>query len=276
MHRLFDLVRLIRLHNVAAAVLSVAVGYSIAGGARAPWMLLTGVATATAAGYVINDIYDRDIDGINKPWRPFPSGSLSTLSGWILYAILTASTVALALNLPVLQGAWIAVWILLLHLYSVRLKRAYLTGNLLVSIVSASGFLLGACAGGKAAAGTIPAGFAFLFSMGREFVKDTDDIEGDRWGGARTVPIVSGEQRALRISALLFVLLTLSFPLPWIAGIYGNLYALVMTCTVVPILVVSAWFSWRARHLGLVSGLLKLGMFCGMIAFYFGPGRRGW
>ena len=237
-----------------------------------PWILLAGVASATAGGYVINDIRDRDIDGINKPWKPFPSGSLSTGAGWALYSVLAALTVAAAFNLPIRQGVWILVWVVLLHLYSAKLKRVYLAGNLLVSLVSASGFLLGAWAGGAAAAGTIPAGFTFFFSMGRELVKDTDDMKGDEACGARTVPIVSGERRALRVSAVLFALLALFFPLPWLAGIYGHLYAVVMICTVVPILFVSAWFSWHGRSLGRVSGLLKLGMFCGMIAFYFGRG----
>ncbi len=276
MQRLLNLVHLIRPHNVAAAVLSVAVGYSIAADGWAPWLLLTGVATATAGGNVINDIQDRDIDGINRPWRPFPSGALSPVSGWVLYAVFIALTILAAVRLPVLQGTWILTWIVLLHLYSARLKRVYLAGNLLVSLVSASGFLLGASAGGTAAGGAIPAAFTFFFVLGREFVKDTDDIEGDRAGGARTVPIVSGERRALRISAVLFTLLALSFPLPWIVGIYRFLYALIMFCTVVPILIISAWLSWRGRYLDRVSGLLKVGMFCGMVAFYFGSGGTGW
>ena len=272
MRRLFDLVRLIRLHNVAAAVLSVAVGYSIAEGGQMPWTLLIGVATATAGGNVINDIRDRDIDGINKPWRPFPSGSLSVGAGWALYMVLIALTVITALALPGGQGAWILVWVVLLHLYSAKLKRLYLAGNMLVSLVAASGFVLGAWAGGNSASATIPAVFTFFFVMGRELVKDTDDMEGDRACGARTVPILSGERGALRISAVLFGLLAISFPLPWIAGIYGYLYAIVMICTVVPILIVSAWLSWHGRSLGRVSGLLKLGMFCGITAFYLGTG----
>ena len=276
MQRLLNLILLVRPHNVAAAVLSVAIGHYIASRGTAPWVLLAGVASATAGGNVINDIHDRDIDRINKPWRPIPSGSLAPRAGWALYAGFVALTILVIVRLPALQGLWIASWVLLLHLYSARLKRNFLSGNLLVSLVSASGFMLGAAAGGTASAGAIPACFTFFFSLGREFVKDIDDIEGDKACGARTVPIVSGEPRARRVSALLFVLLALCFPLPWIAGLYGALYALVMICTVVPILLVSAWFAWRGRSLGRVSGLLKLGMFCGMLAFYFGPSGTGW
>lgn len=276
MKRLLDLILLMRPHNVAAAVLSVAVGYAIAARGGAPWILLAGVAAATAGGYIINDICDRDIDRINKPRRPLPSGSVSAGAGWALYAACIVLTVLAIIPLPLLQAAWIICWLVLLHLYSLRLKRVFLAGNLLVSLVSASGFLLGAAAGGKADAGTVPALFTFFFSLGREFIKDTEDIEGDRACGARTFPIVSGENRTLRLSAVLFVLLSLAFPLPWIMGLYGPLYALIMVCSVVPILLVSAWLSWRGRFLGRVSGLLKLGMFCGMLAFYFGPPGKGW
>ncbi len=271
MRRLLDLILLARPHNVAAAVLSVAVGYYLASRGTAPWVLLGGVATATAGGYVINDISDRDIDRINKPWKPIPSGTLPLAAGWAVYAVCVLLTILAIIRLPLTPALWVACWILLLHLYSVRLKREYLSGNLLVSIVSSSGFLLGATAAGRPEAGTVPALFTFFFMLGRELVKDTEDMEGDRRCGARTVPIVSGRKRVLRISAVLFVLLALTFPLPWIAGLYGRLYAIVTVCTVVPILFVSAWLSWRERALGRVSGLLKLGMFCGILAFYIGP-----
>ena len=276
MRRLLDLIILARPHNVAAAVLSVAVGHTMAARGTAPWALLAGVAAATAGGYVINDISDRDIDRINKPWRPIPSGALTPAAAWGAYAVFVVAAVLAAIRLPLPQALWIAGWVLLLHLYSTRLKREYLAGNVLVSLVSGSGFLLGAVAAGRASAGAIPALFTFFFSLGREIVKDTDDIEGDRVCGARTIPVVTGERGARRSAALLFVLLALSFPLPWIAGLYGALYAIVMTCTVVPILLVSAWFSWSGRSLGRVSGLLKLGMFCGILAFYFGPRSTGW
>jgi geranylgeranylglycerol-phosphate geranylgeranyltransferase len=266
----FNLILVVRPHNVAAAVLSTAVGYFMASSGPVPWLLLSGVASATAGGNVVNDIHDRDIDEINKPNRPFPSGALSSRTGWIVYAVLTALTMILAARLPIRQAIWILGWVILLHLYSVRLKRMYLAGNVLVSIIAASGFLLGALTAGEPSVGLIPACFTFFFVMGRELVKDTEDIEGDRACGARTLPIVSGESVALRAAGVIFILLALAFPLPSILGVYGRAYGLIMSLTVVPFLLASVYFSWRGRFLGLVSGLLKIGMFCGMVAFYFG------
>ena len=100
MRRLKGFVMVLRPHNVAAAVLSTLVGVSLAGAYPLRWKLLAAVATATAAGYTINDIYDFDIDKINKPYRPLPSGILSVRSVWALYAVLLIILVLLLLLLP--------------------------------------------------------------------------------------------------------------------------------------------------------------------------------
>jgi geranylgeranylglycerol-phosphate geranylgeranyltransferase len=147
----------------------------------------------------------------------------------------------------------------------------YLAGNILVSAVAGSGFLLGAYAGGNVMTGATPAAFAFFFVMGREIVKDTDDIEGDRQCRARTFPIVSGRRAALTAALAIFLALCISIPAPAFVGMYGMAYALIMLLSVVPILLISIGIILKGRSLGVVSTLLKIGMFFGCIAFYFGP-----
>ncbi|MCK4349906.1 MAG: geranylgeranylglycerol-phosphate geranylgeranyltransferase [Candidatus Krumholzibacteria bacterium] len=273
MHILVALICITRPHNIAAATLSILVGYRMTLAAGFPWWLLAGVVAATAAGNVINDIQDRDIDRINKPRRPIPSGALSVPAAWSVYGVCVLLSLLIGVRLPLEQGLWIVSWIILLHLYSARLKRVYLAGNLLVALISSSGFLLGALAAGRISTGLIPAVYTFLFVMGRELVKDTEDCGGDRAHGARTVPIVHGERFALRASALIFALLAVTFPLPSLIGLYSLLYGVIMVCSVVPILVLSVYLVLRSSRATLVSGLLKLGMFFGILAFYFGPIR---
>jgi geranylgeranylglycerol-phosphate geranylgeranyltransferase len=263
-------IQIIRPHNAAAAALSTFVGSSLADSPAVPWLLLTAVAATAAAGNVINDLSDVDIDRINKPGRPLPSGELNERSAKTLYAVLLCTLLVMVWFLPAVQGVWIAIWAFLLHLYSVKLKRAYLAGNLLVSIVSASGFLLGALAGGRLAAGIVPAGFTLLFVMGRELVKDSEDMTGDRLCGARTVAVVSGRKAALTAATVIFIVLAAAFPIPSFVDLYGRLYGLIMFVSVIPILIVSAVLSSRARSLGIVSMLLKYGMFFGILAFYLG------
>jgi geranylgeranylglycerol-phosphate geranylgeranyltransferase len=119
-------------------------------------------------------------------------------------------------------------------------------------------------------AGATPAVFTFFFVMGREIVKDTDDIEGDRQCKARTFPIVSGRLAALTTALVIFLALCISVPAPSFVGMYGIAYALIMLLSVVPILLISIGIILKGRSLGVVSTLLKIGMFFGCIAFYFG------
>ncbi len=273
MQRILSLIIVMRPHNVAAAVLSVAVGFAMTGSTRWPWLVFAAAAFATAAGNTINDIYDVDIDRVNKPRRPLAAGDLSVNAAIGLYALFFAASVFLMLLLPGNAAIWIGVWVVLLHIYSWRLKRMYLAGNLLVSAVAGSGFLLGAYAGGNVMAGAAPAAFTFFFVMGREIVKDTDDIEGDRRCGARTFPIVSGRRAALTTALAIFLALCISIPVPSFVGMYGMTYALFMLLSVVPILLVSIGIILKGRSLGIVSTLLKIGMFFGCVAFYFAARR---
>jgi geranylgeranylglycerol-phosphate geranylgeranyltransferase len=270
MRKILSLIIVMRPHNVAAAVLSVAVGFAMTGSTRWPWLVLAAAAFATAAGNTINDIYDVDIDRVNKPRRPLAAGALSTNAAIGLYAFFFAVSVFLMLFLPGNAALWIGVWIVLLHIYSWRLKRMYLAGNILVSAVAGSGFLLGAHVGGDIAAGAIPAAFTFFFVMGREIVKDTDDITGDTACRAATFPIVSGKRAALTTALAIFLALCVSIPAPSFIGMYGLAYALIMLLSVVPILLISIWIIVTGRALGTVSTLLKIGMFFGCAAFYVG------
>ncbi|HVO76741.1 MAG TPA: geranylgeranylglycerol-phosphate geranylgeranyltransferase [Candidatus Bathyarchaeia archaeon] len=273
MRKTVALIVMLRPHNVAAAVLSVAVGFAMAGGSGWPWALLAAAAFATAAGNTINDIYDVDIDRVNKPARPLPAGQIGVRAAVLLYAFCVAAAIAICSLLPRPDAAWIGIWIVMLHVYSWRLKRMYLAGNVLVAAVAGSGFLLGAHAAGRLSAGAIPAAYTFLFVVGREIVKDVDDIEGDEACRATTFPIVSGRRAALTTALAIFLALCISFPIPSFMGLYRPAYGIIMLLTVVPILLVSIWITLSGRRLGLVSSLLKLGMFFGCVGFYFGPRR---
>jgi len=262
---------IIRPHNVAAAVLSVAAGYAIAGGGSPyPVFLLLSTAIVTAAGNVINDFYDLDIDSINKPRRPIPSGSVAPRAALALYAVLLVALAACISRLPAPQAVWIASWAILLHIYSWKAKRMYLAGNILVAAVVSSAFMLGAFAAGPAAEGMIPASFTFFFVLGRELVKDTEDLAGDCECGARTVPAVSGPGAALTAAAIIFAVLTVAFPLPYIFGSYGGGYLVTMLLSVIPVLVVSCVLCAKGRSPAAVSLMLKIGMFFGVAAFYLG------
>ena len=74
----------------------------------------------------------------------------------------------------------------------------------------------------------IPALFAFLFHLGREIVKDIEDMAGDQIRGERTLPLCWGRVQAAVLTALVYLLLLGFTWMPFFAGIYGALYALAL------------------------------------------------
>lgn len=269
MRNILRLFSILRLHNIIAAVMAVAAGFLISGAEKFPLALLGAVAITTAAGNVINDYYDIEIDRINRPSRPLPSGIFSKKQVLCLYIILLALLLFISISLQPVIIIWIITWVVLLHLYSFFFKRRYLIGNLIVSLITGTGFLLGSYYGGNIEAGVLPALFAFFFILGREIVKDCEDIEGDYSCGSRTMAIVLGETKAMKAAAVIFFLLIFAFPLPYFTGSYSRIYFLIIIFSIVPILLVSFLFAYKGKRPELISILLKVGIFCGIIAFCY-------
>jgi geranylgeranylglycerol-phosphate geranylgeranyltransferase len=267
-----------RPHNLAVAALTVLAGWVAAGGGD--WKLLLPACLASilvaAAGNVINDCFDVRIDRINKPRRPLPSGRMTLPECRRYYAFLTA----LALVVAAAAGTFmlrIAVgWTLLLFLYSAFLKTRFLWGNLTVSFVCASGFPVGATLAGAPQAGILPAILSFFFLMGREIVKDVEDLRGDRAVGASTLAQHLGPRRALGVALLCFLLFAVLVPWPYWAEVCNRRYLLIMLACALPLL---AWASWLMMHdssprnLVRVSWILKIDMFVGVLGFWLGLTR---
>jgi 4-hydroxybenzoate polyprenyltransferase len=171
-----------------------------------PVIGLTMAAVLNAASNALNQIYDLEIDRINKPKRPLPSGRLTIESAWTF--TLTTYAIALVLAWLVAPGGrhecfWIVVAATAITvLYSVppfRTKRLGIWANLTIAIPR--GVLLKVA--GWSAVKTVVAvepwfigGIFGLFLLGASTTKDFADMEGDARGGCRTLPIIYGVRRA--------------------------------------------------------------------------------
>jgi geranylgeranylglycerol-phosphate geranylgeranyltransferase len=276
---LWDRFEITRPHNLAVAALTILVGWT-ASGRRGPdprlaLALLAGTLVA-AAGNVINDYFDADIDRINKPRRPIPSGRMTRRDSWRYYWVLTAAALGLAATAGLRALAIVALWTACLYVYSAALKTRLLLGNLMVSAVSSSGFVLGAWLGGDIGAALIPASLAFLFIMGREIVKDVEDLPGDRACGARTLARRLGARRALGVALGFFLLFAALSPWPYSLQIYGRSYLLTYGLGVMPLLALAVWLMLRDSsppNLLRVSWILKFDMLLGVLGFWLGQPR---
>lgn len=177
-------------------------------------ILVVSSVLVAAAGYIINDYFDLNIDRINKPdklvvdkiikrrWTILWHWGLSFLG--ILFGFFIGWKIGVFW-----LGFANAACVLALWLYSTSFKKQLLTGNILISLLTAWVVLVvGFVTHYKVILnpGDYPgfetfkllrftflyAGFAFIISLVREVVKDVEDMEGDGRYGCKTMPIVWG------------------------------------------------------------------------------------
>lgn len=158
------------------------------------------IAAIVAGGYALNDYFDIEVDRVNDPRRPLPSGRISPRAA--LAATLIAFTLGLSLSAargPACLSVALAD-VALLVFYNRNSKRLGFFKTITVCALYASIFAFSAFAVGRLDAITVAAGlYAVLAIAFRECIKDMHDLRGDiRHAGARTPAILLGETRLRR------------------------------------------------------------------------------
>jgi 4-hydroxybenzoate polyprenyltransferase len=201
---------------------------------------LTGslmAAVLNAGNNALNQIYDLDIDRVNKPKRPLPSGRLSLRETWLFTAVTYLLSLVLAwLVAP--GGRHDCFWLVLVavvctFVYSVpplRTKRLGIWANVTIAIPRGTLLKVAGWSSVKSIAGVEPwyIGAIFgLFLLGATTTKDFADMEGDRRGGCRTLPIQYGVQRAAWMISPSFVVPFMMIPVgAWLHVLTGNFWLL--------------------------------------------------
>jgi chlorophyll synthase len=196
-------------------------------------LAVLAAAGANAASNAWNQAFDAEIDRVNKPGRPIPSGRATVRGalalGWAgaLVAAVAGGLHALLSGRPwflVLVGIGVvATWV-----YSappLRTKRLFLLSNLTIAVprgflVPVAGWAVVAdlASAEPFALGLVPG----LFVLGAATTKDFADVEGDRAHGCRTLPIVLGAERAARWTAPFLSLPFLLYPALALAGLLSR------------------------------------------------------
>ncbi len=256
---------ILRPVNCLMAGAAALIGLLIAGGweIEAAALIFLTVFLVTGAGNAVNDYFDREIDAINRPKRPIPSGRISSGAAlkWSLALFVAGCALAGLVNWLCLAVAVINS--VLLFFYARNLKAMPLIGNLSVAYLTGSAFIFGGAAFGIEGAESviIPFFLSFLATMSREIAKAIEDIEGDRQGGARTLPILAGEKfSAAMAAAFALIAIGLSYLAP-----FGQIYMVVVSLANIFLLL-----SVIKIVKGDASGsqhALKLGMAVALVAF---------
>ncbi len=241
-------IEITRPPNGLMMVFAVYVGYFVQSGRiPAPFEAFLAAVTAyslSASSMVVNDVIDREIDAVNNPRRPIPSGLVRVseavplsiflgLAGLMSSAILGLNTLAVA-----------AIFYALALSYNTYLKRTGLVGNAAVSATISAPYIYGAilAEGTVGIPVAIISSMSFLAGMGREVIKGISDVEGDRSRGVKTYAITHGKKAAARLGAgLVFTAVALS-PLPVAIGAMSPLY-------IPPVAIADAGFTYSSIKL---------------------------
>lgn len=200
--------------SIREAVLGFACGFFISGSAL-----------------VSNDYFDLEVDKVNAPQRPLPSGMVSPTEALLFaaFTMLVGLAAAFAISVPAFVIS--VIFGIIGVLYNWKYKQAGLLGNLMVASSVGITFILGGLAVGQPF-NPIVWFFsltAFLIDFGEEIAGDAMDIEGDKKRDSKSIAIRYGKQFALRISAGAFVLVFLINFVPYFMGWLGLTY-LVTIC----------------------------------------------
>ncbi len=259
------------------------------------WLCLSSVLVA-AAGYIINDYFDLNIDRINKPGKNVVEKVIKRRWAIIWHWVLSFAGVVIGfyvgwkahifwLGLANL-GCVAALWF-----YSTTFKKKLLSGNIIISLLTAwvvmvigfathyrmvtePGFYGTQFASKLLRYTFLYAGFAFIICLVREVVKDIEDMVGDAKYGCRTMPIVwgvhvskvfAGTWLVVLASALVIVfgyVLQLKW---WLSAAYCLLFV------IVPLMMVIRRFvkAETINDFSKLSGLIKLVMFTGILSMVF-------
>ena len=276
-YRVRALLQLLRPFNVALFMIGVAVGGLLVSGTEAFQgsnllrLALAALSTALVCGggNVINDIFDLQIDRVNRPERPLPSGRVAPQEAKWLWGATSVLGITLGLVLSPIHGILAGGAVLLLYIYSARLKRTMLLGNVSVALATALALVYGGLAVGPAGpALMIGAAFAFLTTLAREITKDIEDVRGDATGKAQTLPLTYGINAAVFVTAIVLVVDVLITPLPFLFLNFGWLFLILVLCTDA-LLLRALWLLWDSpagSRAGQASRVLKKSKVIGLLA----------
>jgi geranylgeranylglycerol-phosphate geranylgeranyltransferase len=230
MTRASGFLRILRPVNSVMMGISILVGVVLVGGLSSNipiehlfFAFLTGF-TLTGSAMAINDYFDREIDAVNEPSRPIPSGDVKSGEA-IVYSLLLSFIGLFTAYLTSLASLGVAVfsWLVMM-IYSMWGTRTGFPGNLMVSTCIALPFIYGGIIAGNVSTPLLFSSLAFLSNTGREVTKGIVDTEGDGARGVRTIAVAYGVDKAAYIASAFYIVAVATSILPIMLKLVSNWY----------------------------------------------------
>jgi len=229
-------------------------------------LIASGVVFAfVAGGNALNDYLDREVDRMAHPERPLPSGRMRPVTALRLSAGAFVVSLALSLLLDLVSIAIVVSAIVIMLGYELATKKRGLAGNLSIAWLTGALFLLGGAIVGGLDRTIAIAAMAFLATLGREIVKDIQDMEGDY--DRATLPKRLGKKRAGVVGSAAFLAAVAMSPEPYLVGVFGIWY-LATVLVADAIFIYSSIVHFQNPKRG--QTWAKIGMLAAMVSFLIG------
>ncbi len=270
-------VSLVRPPNCLMIGLAVVVGQAISLGGIPPvdkggFGFLTA-ASMMAGTMVLNDIYDLDVDRLNSPQRPLPSGRVSLKGAYYYSILLSAASLLFAVILGIYSFLVALLAFALMVYYNARAKKSGLFGNAIVSFNVALPFFFG----GISVSVFKPilllfSLLAFLSNFGREIAKGISDVQGDSAHNVRTLAVLKGTRVAAVATVTLFLLSVTVSLAPPILGIVSIWYLPIVLVADAGFIATGVWLvrDPTAKTARSAKKYVLLWMLLGLVAFLLG------
>ena len=185
-------------------------------------ILLIVTILIAASGYIVNDIYDYNLDQINKPEKVVLGKFLKSRDAIIIYMLFNSLAIMLSIFLciKIEQEIYILVFLLIIYclwLYSKKLKKYKIIGNILIAFFISLSILNVPLFSYKNLLSddrffvfliiSIFSVLAFLINVKREIIKDIEDIEGDTIHKVKSLPIIFGTKKSKLVTIIIGIIL---------------------------------------------------------------------
>jgi geranylgeranylglycerol-phosphate geranylgeranyltransferase len=239
-----------------------------------------------AAGNIINDIYDIDVDRINKPNRPLPRKALTLRQAKAFTLILWFIGGALAFTISLIAGIMAMVFAALGYVYAAKVKTLGAVGNFAVASSFSFGMFFGAIVAAESRGHFVfLSGDSFVFFpiviwiyfltstfvlFGREVIKGIEDLRGDKLRSVKTIARLRGSRTAAKVATISNFLGIAFFNTSWLMDgekLITSPLVLIGSLAVLwsSIVVLKSYRTPKAQSRA--SLLDKIGGLCGLIEF---------
>ena len=263
------------------------------------YLLMASSVFIAAAGYIINDYFDLQIDVVNKPDKVVVDRVVKRRWAIMWHLILSLAGIILSAYIGYKTGKWIILTanttcVMLLWFYSTIFKKKLLSGNIIIAALTAWVIVVVYFFAGATIINykgwltsvypfnikrlykltILYAGFAFIVSLIREVVKDIEDMYGDAKYECKTMPIEWGIPASKVFTAVWTVVCIASLGILQLYSWQSGWYLVAIYCNVaiiLPLILIlrKLYQASSPADYHTLSGFIKLVMFTGLLSMVF-------